>query len=54
MIIVVFNNFGIFFMSHMAPSYLLALTQKQKEQAGKERKEGREDGKEESEVKVEE
>ena len=36
----------------MAPTYLLALTQKQKEQAGKERREGRENGKEESEVKV--
>ena len=37
----------------MAPTYLVALTQKQKEQAGKERKEGRANGTEESEVKVE-
>ena len=40
----------------MAPTYLVALTQKQKEQAGKERREkglGRENGTEESEVKVE-
>ena len=35
-------KFGYFFISHMAPTYLVALTQKQKEQAGKEREERRE------------
>ena len=48
-----FDKFGYFFLPHMAPTYLVALTQKQKEKAGKERKEGRENGTEESEVKVE-
>ena len=34
-----FDKFGYFFLPHMAPTYLVALTQKQKEQAGKERRE---------------